>query len=201
MAKCTICGADVKSVVRHTFECHSEPPPIEISGKLTPFKRADDGSIPCPVDDCDHKYPRRSNMARHLKITHGLQLGAVSDSPSEKRSFSSSLESLSDGTHKKAKLVLNTITKTIKSEFLLFALTPILRDGVEAKPRFIKKLQIRSSDLQSEASSPGLSESLPSSPCPQGGSMQDLIGGKYCLYNHFNTEVQILQPKRTMIPM
>jgi hypothetical protein len=112
MPLCDICGEDVTSPAHHKSERHSTPAPIEIFGVLTEFHRDADDNLLCPIDSCSHKYPRRSSTMRHLKRDHDVKI------PGEKRSFSSSLESLSDGVHKKARVAIENVTKVIKSKYL-----------------------------------------------------------------------------------
>lgn len=112
MPICPICGEHCTFLPQHTFDVHSTPPAVEINGVLTEIHRAeDDNALICPVEPCTHRYARCSGVIRHIKGKHGH----VKISSSEKRPISSSLESLSDGVHKKTKLVAKAVSTVMKS--------------------------------------------------------------------------------------
>jgi hypothetical protein len=123
MPACDICGEDVKSLPQHKNELHSIPPPIEIDGVLTEIKRdGDDDALGCPFSNCAHRYTRRSGFTRHVK-SHASQPATPLHG---KRSFGSSLESLSDKARKKAKTTLDRLRSVIKSNFHFCLLDPLL---------------------------------------------------------------------------
>jgi hypothetical protein len=130
MPLCDICGEDVRSLPQHKNELHSIPPPIEIDGVLTEIKRdGDDDALGCPFHNCAHRYPRRSKFTRHIK-GHASQPATPLNG---KRSFGSSLESLSDKARKKAKTTLDRLRSVIKSNFH-FCLVDSLLTQYSQKP-------------------------------------------------------------------
>lgn len=109
MPICDICGQDVSHLPQHRHELHSEPPAMLIAGEMREVRRSGaDNALECPAPGCSHRYPRVSKFRRHVKIDHNHPTG-------KKRTLSSSMESLSDGVHKKTKLAFQKASDVLKS--------------------------------------------------------------------------------------
>jgi hypothetical protein len=93
---------------------------MKINGVVTEIRRdGEDNALACPFLDCSHRYARRSGFNRHVKNDHANEPSTPSNG---KRSFSSSLEDLSDSARKKTKLAIEKLRSVVRSKlpFRLF---------------------------------------------------------------------------------